>query len=257
MPAGCRSIAEISTNARLKVYPSLTVLQVANDTIFRESGWEEAKRSFSVPKKGEGKNPERSLLSSMHRAKAAVRDIALCNHFEYFFTGTLSPEKVDRYDSEEVYKKVSSFLKNASYRKGFQYVIVPELHTDGAIHFHGMCNLGTLSIQRAVSPKGTQLTTERGQPIFNLLDWKLGFSECVRIDENYARTCNYLTKYITKDCKKIFGKWYLSSRNLQKKPEKILLDCMDYDAFLVENDDAPIIPIYRDVYIAQKELKEV
>lgn len=44
------------------------------------------------------------------------------------------------------------------------------------------------------------------RPVYNMLDWKYGFSTCVPLDENYERTANYIVKYITKsDSGKIFG----------------------------------------------------
>ena len=242
----------ITSNARVKRYPSVAVLQVANDDIFRDAGYEARTRLYSVASKGNAEDPERSVQSSRSRAKAAVRDIALCNHFTYFFTWTLSKDQIDRYDVALVKKKLLDFLKNLSRRKGFQYILVAERHKDGAIHFHGLCNLGSVRIARAVNPKtGLPLSTNRGQPIFNMLDWKLGFSTCIPIDENYERTCNYLTKYITKDTDKILGKWYLSSRNLIKKPEIDLISGgIDYDSFVAENPDAPVVPLYRDVSMA-------
>lgn len=248
---------DISSNARLKLYPETTILQVANDSLFRESGWEAvggSARAYSVPPKGHAKNPERALASSMHRAKASVRDIALCNHFTHFFTGTLNPSVVDRYDTEAIYKKVSNFLRNSVHRKGFQYLIVPERHKDGAIHFHGLCTLGSMKVARATNPQGVELSTNHGQPIYNLLDWRLGYSTCIEIDENYERTCNYITKYITKDSEKIFGKWYLSSRNIQKHPEIVLVNGIDFDSFKTENEDAVTIPVFRDICICQKQL---
>lgn len=186
------------SNARVKSYPSIDVVQVCNEPIFREPGWEPLRRLYDVPPKGEGNDPQRAAEVSRNRAKAAVRDIARCNRFDFFFTWTLDAAKISRYDPEEVLKKVMTFLKNASYRKGFRYVLVPELHKDGAIHFHGLCCLGDVRIQQATDPHtGRPLSTERGQPISNMLDWKFGFSTCVPIDENYERTCNYLVKYIS------------------------------------------------------------
>ena len=242
----------ITSNARVKRYPSVAVLQVANDDIFRDVGYEARTRLYSVASKGNAEDPERSMQSSRSRAKAAVRDIALCNHFTYFFTWTLSKDQIDRYDVALIKKKLLDFLKNLSRRRGFQYILVAERHKDGAIHFHGLCNLGSVRIARAVNPKtNLPLSTNRGQPIFNMLDWKLGFSTCIPIDENYERTCNYLTKYITKDTDKILGKWYLSSRNLIKKPEIDLISGgIDYDSFVAENPDAPVVPLYRDVSMA-------
>ena len=172
------------SNARVKSYPSIDVVQVCNEPIFREPGWKPLRRLYDVPPKGEGNDPQRAAEVSRNRAKAAVRDIARCNRFDFFFTWTLDAAKISRYDPEEVLKKVMTFLKNASYRKGFRYVLVPELHKDGAIHFHGLCCLGEIRIQQATDPHtGRPLSTERGQPISNMLDWKFGFSTCVPIDE--------------------------------------------------------------------------
>lgn len=246
------SLADISSNARVKEYPSATVLQVANAAIFRSPGFEPRTRTYDVPPKGKAKDPERALASSRARAKSAIRDIALCNSFDYFFTWTLSQEIVDRYDPDAVGKKVRNFLKNASYRKGFSYVCVPELHQDGAIHFHGLCKLGKVAVCRATNSRtGSELSTDRGQPIYNMLDWTLGFSTCIPLDENYERTCNYVTKYISKGSKKILGKWYFSSRDLVKRPEiEIISGGMDYNRFLEDNPSLPVVPLYRDIRMA-------
>ena len=97
--AGLFGVAEssITSNARIKRYPSAVVLQVANDNIFRDAGFEPRTRLYSVSAKGKAENPERSLQSSRSRAKAAIRDIALCNRFSHFFTWTLSKDQIDRY----------------------------------------------------------------------------------------------------------------------------------------------------------------
>ena len=246
------SWVDITSNARIKDYPLFSEMQVASDFIFRKPGYEPCKRLYDVPPKGKAIDPERSKLSSRNRAKAAVRDIALCNQFEYFFTFTLSPEFVNRYDSREVGKKVQSFLKNASYRKGFQYVCVPDLHKDGAIHFHGLCKLGNVRIERALHHRtGIPLSTNHGQPIYNMVDWGLGYSTCIPIDENYEATCNYIVKYLSKGCDKILGKWYLSSRDLVKRPDTSIVDGgVDFDGFLEDNPSAPVVPVFRDVRMA-------
>lgn len=245
---GARAV-DITSNARVKEYPSVTVLQVANAPIFRESGWEPQKRQYDVPSKGHAKDPARSLESSRARARAAMRDIAYCNRFPYFFTWTLDPALVNRFDTEEVGKKVRSFLKNAGFRKNFTYLAIAEHHKNGAIHMHGLCYPGDVKLARAINPHtGKPISTDRGQPVFNMLDWKLGYSTCIPIDENYERTCNYLMKYLSKDSEKIFGKWYFSSRNLVKKPQTTLIaGGMDYDTFVQENPKLPVIPLYNDI----------
>lgn len=248
---------EVYSNARTKSYPSFDMLQVANESIFRALGYEEQKprRNYTVPSKGNAKDPERSMESSRARARAALRDLALCNHFEYFFTWTLDPALIDRYDVAAVKDKVLNFLKNKSRRNQFSYICVAERHKDGAIHFHGLCNIGTIRLKRAINKRsGAEMSTAAGQPIYNMEDWKLGFSTCIPIDENYERTCNYLMKYISKGAEKIFGKWYFSSRSLRKRPDISLVYGMDYAAFADENPDLHEIPIYRDIRMLSMQL---
>lgn len=244
----------ISSNARIKAYPVCSVVQVANAPIFRESGWEPRERPYTVPGKGKAKNSARSLEVSRARAKRAIRDIALCNPFTHFFTWTLDAKLVNRYDDEAVKKKLENTVRNLVRRREFRYLCVPERHKDGALHFHGLCILGGVHLDRAVSPHGSSLSTNSGQPIYNMRDWPWGFSTCIPIDENYTRTVNYLLKYITKDSEKIFGKWYLSARDLRKTPDIFLLDGMDYNSFLADNPDAAIVPLYRDVCMSIKQI---
>lgn len=240
---------DVFSNARVKLYPGTQVLQVANEPIFRAAGWEARTRPYTVPPKGQGKDHLRAMAVSRARARAAVRDIALCNHFTHFLTWTLGAALIDRYDVDEVKRRVTSALKNLGFRKGFRYVIVPEFHKDGAIHFHGLCTLGSVQLLPACNPRtGQPLYTDRGQPIFNMQDWTLGFSTCIRIDENYERTCNYIVKYLSKDSQKIFGKWYLASRGLIKRPDIALIDSgMDYADFREEYPESYEIPLYSDV----------
>lgn len=240
---------DVFSNARVKLYPGTQVLQIANEPIFRAAGWEARKREYDVPPKGNGRDPLRAMAVSRARARAAVRDIALCNRFTHFFTWTLDASLIDRYDADEVKRRVTSALKNLSYRKGFRYVIVPEFHKDGAIHFHGLCTLGSVKIRPAHNPyTGQPLTTDRGQSVYNMADWTLGFSTCIPIDENYERTCNYIVKYLSKDARKIFGKWYLASRDLIKRPDIALVDGgMDYADFRAEYPESYEIPLYNDI----------
>jgi hypothetical protein len=254
-----------TTNARLKVYPSKTVLQICTDDIF--SVGTSQKRGYDVPPAGEGKDPERSKEVSRSRAVARIRDIAMCNRFSYFFTWTLNGDLIDRYDPDAVYKKVRSFLSGAVQRKGFSYVIVPEYHKrkegedKAAIHLHGLCNLGTIQIAPAVYPKGknkgTQIFDNSGRPVFNMTDWKWGFSTCVPLDQYYERTVNYITKYITKSDDKIFGKWYLSSRNLVKRPEIIPVEHIEYfdyrDSEKLEQHEQNEVELFTGVHLLSEE----
>lgn len=83
-----------------------------------------------------------NLQRSMRRAKVRVRDYCLSTDMKYFCTFTLDKEKIDRYDIKAITRKLNQWLNNQVKRKGIAYVLVPELHQDGAIHFHGMLTEG-------------------------------------------------------------------------------------------------------------------
>lgn len=255
------------TNARIKKYMAKDVLQVANDTIFPTGDYERhgstKKRLYDVPPPGKAADPERSLEESKRRAKAKVRDIALCNRFTHMFTWTLDPELIDRYDPKEVYKKVRTFLTNATQRKGFRYVCIPEYHTikEGeekpGIHMHGLCILGDVQIVQSYRKDGSPRVDGYGRPIHNMVDWSLGYSTCVPLDDNYERAVNYVTKYITKAETKIFGKWYLSSRSLTKAPDIVPLEPVEFERFRnekkLEDKHQTESTIFRDVKIVSEE----
>ena len=138
----------VYTNARYKMYPHSVVKEVATGACFPLVPGAPRPRPFAVSPPGQAKDKERSLESSRQRARARVRDMALCNPFEYFFTWTIAPDLLDRYDPKAIYPKLRNFLSNAVRRKGLSYLIVPEYHEQKpgedkpAIHFHGLCALG-------------------------------------------------------------------------------------------------------------------
>lgn len=258
---------EVTTNARMKKYPSKAVVQVANMDVFPACNYElydsdsagRRRRGYDVPPKGQAKDSQRSFEESQRRARAKIKDIALCNHFTHFFTWTLSPDLIDRYDVQEIYKKLRVFLSNISRRKGFQYVLIPEYHkkkefeSRPAIHFHGLCILGSVSLVRATGKDGNLLFDSAGREIFNMSDWKYGFSTCVPLDDNYLKAVNYVCKYISKSEEKIFGKWYLSSRSLVKSPDIIPLARIDFDSFVDSNKEQYFTNIYNDVVLVSED----
>lgn len=251
------SEAEISSNARIKNYIGKSVLQVANAPIFHEAGYEAINgRGYDVPSKGNAADPERSLAVSRARAASAVRDIALCNPFSHFLTWTLDGKLIDRYDPSEVGRRLQTFLHNASSRKGFSYLCLPERHKDRAIHMHGLCCLGDVRIERARNAKTGKPLTQNGRPVYNMLDWKLGYSTCVPIDANYEKAVNYVVKYLNKADEKIFGKWYYSSRCLKKKPDIELVDGVDYTSFREAYPGLNEVPIYRDIVMCSLPLEQ-
>lgn len=208
-----------------------------SDPIFREPGWEaagewgEAKRSPTpreAGKKAEGADMERS----MRRARAKLRRLALANRFEYFVTLTLDPAKIDRYDGAAVTKALSQWCDNMVRRHGLRYILVPERHKDGAFHFHGF--MGGPGLEAVDSNHRIA-----GRPVFNLPQWRLGFSTAQPLYGEYAAAVAYCCKYIGKqEGERPLGRWYYSGGGLQE-PEKLYMD-IDYRA--VENSVEFSIP---------------
>lgn len=189
---------------------------------------------------------------SVKRAKDKVFDIVYLNPWDYFITITFSDEFVNRSDPKEITKKLISWLRNQVYRRDLKYLLIPEYHKkDNAIHCHMLCNdvftfidSGTKSYKGFKKPmfdntarfKG--INPDNGQTVYNIKEWKLGFSTAIKCYGDHAQLSYYITKYITKDIKKIFGKYYWSSRNILREPVIILSDT-DYSSVLTDEVQAP------------------
>lgn len=193
-------------------------------------GWKEAE----APKEP---RPE-DVARAARRALVRVRDIALSNSFDYFVTLTLDASKVDRYDIKEITRKLNAWLKNQVQRRGLRYIIIPELHKDGAYHFHGLINdcggmteSGTWIIPghkkpvKARSKKQAEEWARLGpyegyKQVLNWDRWPLGFSTAIQLSGDYHAVVGYVSKYITKQIRdssgKIAGRWYFSGGDLRE-----------------------------------------
>lgn len=246
-----KSLPEIMHNCRVKSYPngSQEILITCNP-VFRESGWEVSDKWHTEPQGGYGISSESAnLIRAKRRARNAVKDIALSNEFHYFVTFTLDASKVDRYDINAVTKKLNVWLDNRVRRHGLKYVLVPELHKDGAVHFHGFVNdclglvdSGTVTGGELKKPRKPRSSREREKllasgchVVYNVADWKLGFSTAIELYGDYRAAVGYVCKYISKEQQKIGGRWYYSGGDLSK-PEVLLSD-IDYDEFMNANPD--------------------
>ena len=192
------------------------------------------------------KNPNNNpSATSLRRAKNSIFDYTLNNKFSYFFTGTIDPKQFDSTDPKQLLSPVQNWLKNCVKRYGLSYILIAEHHKSGAIHFHGLLNCcddnldmvysGTRTYKGIKKPI-TDYTAVRkglnpadGQKVYNLKKWSFGFTTCIPLYGDPLNVAYYITKYITKDCKKIFGKFYWHSRDL-KKPD-VIISNIDYDAF--------------------------
>jgi len=265
----------ITHNVRVKTYPDGTAsVLVADRAIFRAPGWERSERQErearfraweerflaeaydaqgpAVLHDGErsvweleglaAREAQReadSLARAQRRARASVRDLALSNDFRYFVTLTLDGAKVDRYDVAAVTRKLNAWLDNHVRRDGLAYVLVPELHKDGALHFHGLFNgalgavdSGTIDLGHG-KPRKPRSAAQRaawlaqgGHVVYNLPAWSLGFTTAIELYGERSKAVGYVCKYIGKQQRpgpdgtprpgKIGGRWYYSGGALRR-----------------------------------------
>lgn len=131
--------SDVTHTARIKSYPcGGREIMVCTKPVFRAEGWEE--RNKPETHKRDNTPSDDDDARAVRRARAAVRDIAMSNPMTYFVTLTLDPLRVDRYDPAAVVHRLNGWLSNRVQRHGLKYVLVPERHKDGAVHFHGFFN---------------------------------------------------------------------------------------------------------------------
>lgn len=150
-----------------------------------------------------------NLTRAKRRARTAVRDIALANPMKYFVTLTFDKERVDRWDDKEVMRVTKNWLDNSVRRHGLAYVLVPERHKDGAIHFHGFFNDAFCGVDSGHR-------TQAGQTIYNLPAWPWGFTTAIEVYGEWGAAVSYVCKYITKGEEKVGGRWYYHGGKLAK-----------------------------------------
>ena len=170
-----------------------------------------------------------NLSRSFRRTRSALYMYARQCDWEYFITLTYSPDKIEsRYDFSLCMKKAHKWIDNCKQRKAkdLLYLLVPEQHMDGAWHIHGLlCNTTGLTF----TDSGKRYD---GKIVYNLDDWKLGFSTATRVTDTY-KVSNYITKYITKDlCAVTPGKqrYFVSETIPKPKTFTALIDPDELDS---------------------------
>lgn len=188
---------------------------------------------------------DESLQVSVRRSRRAISDYVRCNQFELFVTLTFDPSKVDRYDLLGTYLKMQGWLHRQSRKHDdFKYLIVPERHKDGAIHFHALM---------AGIPEDKLKKTrviQNNKRVYNLLSFKFGFTNVQYLDEDIDKTTAYVCKYITKDMELISNRRrYWCSRNLRKpiKSYNFIFRNPDLDRFLTP-DNLVVDSDYNQIY---------
>lgn len=206
----------------------------------------------------------RTKLQSQ-KIKRKIRGYALVNDFEWFVTLTLDPKKNDSYNFEESKKLLLKWCRymRDTYGK-FDYLIIPEFHKSGAVHFHGLLGDIPANFVEAIHPKSGQPLMRNDRQIYNLTDWKHGFTDCEKIIDS-EKTASYLTKYITKELmsnKEMFRKKrYFNSKGLKNPTIEYLdseiVNLTDFvpNFGIVSTDEEGNNVLEKSIYKLQKDKK--
>lgn len=168
------------------------------------------------------------LCNNISRAKSKVFELAYCNEWEYFFTGTLDKSKYDRKDLEKFHKDITSWIRSYNRYHGtdIKYLLVPELHEDGeSWHMHGfLANLPVeLLHQFEIGDRMGKYIANKvrnGEIVYNWPAYakKFGFCDLEPIKSHEA-VCKYVSKYINKNLGKCVSEvgahLYYHSRGLK------------------------------------------
>lgn len=161
------------------------------------------------------KNAERDYLAeSKNRAVRKFTEYMHCNEWDCFITLTVSPNAVkDRSSVEEVGALLTAVFNRyrKEYDPDFKFLVVPELHKDGSIHFHGFAKFGNYDMFN-IKPNSKLKYS------INLFFLKyFGLNNCRWFHGyKYARrsACRYALKYALKADLSIMKSVYRCSRGL-------------------------------------------
>ncbi len=185
---------------------------------------------------------------SFNRARQQCYDYLMCNSdLDTFVTFTFDPKMIDRCSYESIVTSLSIWLSNRVRRNGLKYILVPERHKDGAIHFHGITNREGLKLVSSgywrvgkYTLAWDQIASSKkklAQEIYNVKDMPLGFSTALIVDGEDAQVkiSKYIWKYMTKQGgQKVGGRFYLHGGDLA---QPLLI----YSNELFEDDEGTLV----------------
>lgn len=176
----------------------------------------------------------------LKKVKTNIIDLAYNNKnkFEYFITLTFSDKEIGEYSHEKAIDLLKKWINNQKHQnKNMVYILVPEFHKSGRLHFHGLVgNVPRWKLEKAINPHTNKLIKINNTQIYNLTNYKLGYTTISKI-KSHDKVTHYISKYATKELITLKSKkryWY--SRNLVKpKIEYGYLDTTLADYFKLEN----------------------
>lgn len=161
---------------------------------------------------------EEKTKKYLKQVKTNIIDLAFnYDKWEYFITLTFDFREVGEYSHEKAINFLKKWINNQKHQnKHMTYLLVPEFHKSGRLHFHGLiANVPKWRFTEARNVSG-RLIKVNGVQIYNLDNYKLGFTTISKI-QYQEKVSNYISKYATKELITLKNKrryWY--SRNLEK-----------------------------------------
>ena len=183
--------------------------------------------------KSEASNSAKARFTAKNRLVEIIKaNPEMC----YFFTGTFDPKKWDRSNFRKLHSSLTHWLR----RRGINYILVPEPHKDGSIHFHGFFDssvepyLAEFDIKHKLPSKIKQALKE-DREIMNCPDYAkmFGWVSIERV-RNLEASALYVAKYITKTFEDENSRFsyhrYFCSQGL-KRPEFVLKSEINYSNY--------------------------
>lgn len=185
----------------------------------------------------------RHKYTNLYNTKSKLIDLvyhnSLISNWEYFVTLTFDPKEVDSLDYQEVSTALAKWTDNMKHQNpGMAYILVPELHKSGRIHWHGVFkNVPNWKLEAARSANTNRLIYKNGSQIFNLTNYKYGHTTVSKI-KNQEAVSVYCSKYMTKDMIDLaYKKRYWSSRNLERPTKEYALFDEETLQFYIEKGE--------------------
>lgn len=222
------------------------------------SGWALSDERTKEERKAE------SIRTSVSRSVRAVRELAACNPWQFFVTITLSPAIwPNRYTPDGLQDVIKALSKRwnrkhkngSSYCPNFKYLLIPEMHKDGAIHLHGFVT--SMPVNECIPYTMADVNGSKNLPLkicdkvragelvyhSPTLEKLFGYNTFEPIGD-LDKASNYVVKYVSKEIGTTpFKSRYWASRGLSRAqriatyyfPEHIsygkLLD--DYNKYMI------------------------
>ncbi len=130
---------------------------------------------------------------------------------------TFSPISVkNRFNYDCIYKAIRSWLSCMVSRHGLKYVLVPMFHRDGSIFFAGIINSSAVKLSPAVNYRNGKYIYHCGHQVFNLVNWKFGFSTAFDFETSETFICGCLLPKYKETYEMPFGRYFLSGGKFNK-----------------------------------------